>query len=256
MDTRQHRTRQYGYDESMRTLFSSCLLILLTTLTPIITDALSPYQTGSTGIDVSWPSENCRSVKSGTLKTAFAVIGVNHGLDFTGNTCLVQEVSPFNDYALYLNTGYPGKSYGLKYKSTPEKCTKSDYQCLAFNYGFNDVRYSITYTDLRNVHTTNWWLDVETDNSWTTNPAINTASLLGMIAGLRYYTFLPSIGFYAFPGQWDQITSSWQSGIPAWVATGTTSRKASLLACHELSFTGGKIVLTQYTLKLDEDYAC
>jgi hypothetical protein len=239
-------------------MICSCILALIITLVPLSVLALSPnqYPASNTGIDVSWPQQNCQIVSHARPKAAFAIIGVNHGLDFTGNTCLVEEASSFDNYSLYLNTGYPGSSYGLKYQSSPEPCSSTNNKCLAFNYGFNDVKYSLTYADLHNVHTTNWWLDVETDNSWTTDPTTNVAALLGMIAALRYYTFLSSIGFYSLPGQWNQLTNDWRSGLPVWAATGSTSQKTARKACHESSFTAGKIVLTQYTLKLDEDYAC
>jgi hypothetical protein len=218
--------------------------------------ALSPYPAGSTGIDVSWPQQNCSILENSKQTASFAIIGINHGLDFTGNTCLQQETSAFNDYAIYLNTGYPGQTYGLKYKSSPNHCKNTDYQCLAFNYGFNDVLYSLKFADLHNAHTTQWWLDVETDNSWTNNPLINEASLLGMVSALKQSTLLPNIGFYASPVQWSQITGNWQNNSPAWAATGSTDRASALNACHEVSFTGGQTILTQYTLKLDQDYAC
>jgi len=42
----------------------------------------------------------------------------------------------------------------------------------------------------------------------------------------------------------------------AWAATGSVRDHDAHTACNEPSFTGGKLILTQYTLQLDQDYVC
>ena len=77
-----------------------------------------------------------------------------------------------------------------------------------------------------------------------------------MIAAIRHYTFLSTIGFYSLQDQWAILTGNWDNDYIAWTATGAYSRASAVDACSQPSFTGGKLLLAQYTLKLDEDYVC
>ena len=106
------------------------------------------------------------------------------------------------------------------------------------------------------MHASTWWLDVENGNSWTDSTQQNRASLIGMIAALRHYTFLPTIGFYSYPGQWNIITGKWKNGYPVWVATGSTHRQDAVAFCKNENFTGGSTWLSQYTVGLDHNYIC
>jgi hypothetical protein len=231
--------------------------LIITLVSSSSASALSPFTRGTTGIDASWPKQNCDLVQKSRPAAAFGIIGVNHGLDFTYNNCLSQEAGTFgNNYSLYLNTGYPGISYSLKYQSYPRHCSEFSNQCLAYNYGYNDAKLSIKYADLNNAHATNWWLDVETDNSWTDNPFVNVSELQGTIAAIKQYTFFSTIGFYSLQDQWFILTGDWDNDYFAWTATGADNKAAAVEACREPSFTGGKLLLAQYTLKLDEDYVC
>jgi hypothetical protein len=80
--------------------------------------------------------------------------------------------------------------------------------------------------------------------------------LEGAVAALAQHTFLPIIGFYSYPGQWNSITGNWHNSLPSWVATGSTSSLLAVSACKGQSFTGGPIWLSQYTQVLDKNYAC
>lgn len=240
----------------MRAVRLSAFSLVLVLIISSSASALSPYMPGSTGLDVSWPKQNCEVVQKARPPAAFGIVGVNHGLDFTYNDCLSRETSAFSNYSLYLNTGYPGISYGLKYQTYPKHCQEFDNQCLAYNYGFNDAKKSISYANLNNAHATQWWLDVETDNSWTNNPFVNVSELQGMIAAIKKYTFISQIGFYSLQAQWSIITGNWDNDYLAWTATGAYSQTKAQQACKDPSFTGGKLLLAQYTLKLDEDYVC
>jgi hypothetical protein len=202
--------------------------------------------------DLSWPNCADTTVTDWTI----GIVGVNGGLDFHPNDCLYNESKLFSAYALYFNTGYPGPSYAQKFSSNPLKCSVTDELCLAYNYGYNAARYSITYADLQSVHAFMWWLDVEISNSWTSNGLQNRAVLIGMIAALKKYTFLPTIGFYSSPEQWDSITAGWTNDFPVWVATGTASLKVAISFCENENFTGGSTWLTQYTTDLDHNYVC
>jgi hypothetical protein len=226
------------------------LLVVVTSSASV--SALSMYPMGSVGTDVSWP--NCRATVPES--SSFGIVGVNDGLDFKANPCVYLESTWFTTYSLYLNTGYPGISYGRHFPVFPRVCVWNNASCLAYNYGYNAARYSVLYAAVHDVHTTRWWLDVETDNSWTPDPQENIAAIQGMINALHAYTFLPTIGIYASPGQWSLLTGSWHNNLPEWVATGSTSEQAAIESCHGPSFNGGTIVLSQYTLQLDQNYSC
>jgi hypothetical protein len=214
--------------------------------------ALANYPVGSTGYDVSWP--NCEI--SPPPHPTFGIVGVNFGRVFTGNPCLHDEATWFQNLSLYLNTAYPGESFAKKYQYDRPVCATHDENCLAYNVGWNAAHYAVTYAGLQDVHAFAWWLDVETVNSWTANIPANTESLQGMLDALRHYTFLPSIGFYAFPGQWQTITYGWQNDLPAWAATGSLDRADALAACKAPSFNGSKVAMAQYTTGVDRDYVC
>jgi hypothetical protein len=214
--------------------------------------ALSMYPTEQVGHDVSWP--NCNATPpSGT---SFGIVGITGGLVFHPNPCLFQEAHWFTNLTLYMNTGYAGKGIAKKYAAFPVHCSLSDESCLAYNFGYNAGIYAINYAASQYVHTNIWWLDVETENSWSTNTEYNRASLAGMVNAIQQNTLLPTIGFYSYPGQWDSITGSWYNGYPNWAATGSSSYQAAVSYCHGQAFTGGPTWLTQYTRHLDGDYVC
>lgn len=106
-----------------------------------------------------------------------------------------------------------------------------------------------------------WWLDVETVNSWQTGTqgqAMNTADLEGMVAAL---TNAPLVGVYSTSSQWDTITggtpsSSTLSGLAQWVPGAKTLSQAEQACTTATSFTGGPIAITQWRGNPDNDYAC
>jgi hypothetical protein len=210
------------------------------------------YQVQNVILDVSWP--NCGKHLNETYQ--FGIIGATGGLNFRKNACLTQEVSWFQGYALYMNTGYPGASYGDKYQHAPKNCSKNNNYCLAYNWGYNAALFAIAYANSSNVHSFLWWLDVETVNSWSVNGDINRQSLLGALSAIQREAIFPSVGFYAYPGQWATLTGSWQNNYPAWVATGTTEKQAANIACRQPSFSDGTVVLTQYTKMFDQNIDC
>ena len=228
--------------------------IIITCLTPAQTFALFTYPSGSTGTDVSWP--NCNSRQYVLKQSAFGIVGVNDGLDFKGNPCLIQETSWFHNYSLYLSTGYPGDSYGIKFEFAPNYCHRNNSQCLAFNYGYTAADYSLKYASLRNVHATYWWLDVETDNSWTDNPAANVASLREDGECPRTLFVSTDYRFLCLSIAAGQLNRNWQNRLPAWVDSAATKKINAITDCKEQSFNGGPITLTQFTPILDLDYVC
>jgi hypothetical protein len=214
--------------------------------------AASPYVAGSTGYDVSWP--NCRAAPP--VMPPWGVVGVTGGLNFRQNVCLSQEANWFRNLSLYANTGYAGAVAARKYADFPRHCGHDDETCLAYNFGFNAGKYAVDYAASQGVHAAMWWLDVETENSWSDNVQFNRASIQGEADAIKRYTVVATIGAYSYPGQWDRITGNWRPGWPNWAATGSLERADALTFCRDHNFTGGPTWLAQYTIRLDQNYAC
>ena len=202
--------------------------------------------------DVSWP--NCGL--AAPVQPNPGIVGINGGLDFRPNPCLGKQLSWFSSVSVYINTGYPGTKYGLKFQNSPKLCATTDQECLAYNYGFNAARYDIKYASLQGVVANRWWLDIETENSWTNSAAVNRSALQGMIDAFSRYASPTQLGVYSYPGQWDLLTGNWRVGLPAWVASGSTNRQAAAYYCSLPSFSGGPVLLAQYTAGLDIDISC
>jgi hypothetical protein len=215
--------------------------------------ALGSYVSGSVGEDVSFP--NCNETIG---QSSFGIVGVTDGLGFSQNPCLSQEASNFSssNLSLYVNTGYPGKNYGLKYQNFPMACTKSDLSCLAYNYGYNAGEYALRAANAANAKSATWWLDVETANSWTNQSAQNRQSLLGEFNALSQGGVL-TVGVYSTTTQWNGITGTWHNAWPSWGATTWTTRQQAATYCSGHEFTGGPSLLMQFVSgPLDQDYAC
>ena len=200
-------------------------------------------------VDVSWP--NCTDPPSGLI--AHGILGVTGGLNFRPNPCLATERTWFGSYQAYMNTGYPGVRTSQRYASSPRQCSLSDVRCLAYNYGFHAARYALQYAALQNVHASMWWLDVETENSWSTDILANQAMIAGAIAAIPQATLIGRVGIYSTPYQGSVITGGWENGLPEWIGTGETNSTAAALACKQSSFTGGPRLLSQYINVLDND---
>lgn len=227
-------------------LAAAALVIILSSLTTYVA------QKEIFANDISWPQ--CGETIPST--TASGIVGVNGGRIFSKNPCFGREASRFKHLAVYLNTGYPGLAYARHYESYPLSCQPSDEPCLAYNYGFNAARYAIAYTNLYTVLPSRWWLDVETVNSWSETANLNRRAISGMIDALSRYSGHNAVGIYSAPRQWRIITGDWHNGLPAWVATGSDSRKDATEACKQGSFNEGRLLMAQYTRRLDENIYC
>jgi len=219
---------------------------------PTLASATGISPAGAVGYDVSWP--NCRV--SPPKNPSFGIVGVSGGLAFRPNRCLFREAHWFEKVSLYLNTGYAGMKRAEQFADHPRKCSHDDEACLAYDFGYNAGAYALDYAAKQDVHESTWWLDVETVNSWSDTVSYNRASLQGMVDAIKRHSLFPTIGFYAYPGQWRTITGGWQNGYPNWVATGGDNYKLAVSWCKGQSFTGGPTWLTQYTTRLDDDYVC
>lgn len=217
---------------------------------PLRAAATSPYQSGSVGVDASWP--NCSAQPP--AHAAFGVVGVTDGADYSQNPCLAQEASWFHSLSLYTNTDWYDKSSHIN-PTSPKVCANGDENCLAYNYGYNAALDALNYANSQNVHASMWWLDVETGNTWNTNTTQNQNSLQGEYDALLA-NGVTAVGVYSTTAQWATITGSWLNQWPNWGATSVTTAAQAAPFCSGHQFTGGPTYLIQFTGTLDQDYAC
>lgn len=211
----------------------------------------SPYPSRSTGYDVSWP--NCAA--TAPARAAFGIVGVTGGTGYSQNPCLAKQATWFpNNLSLYVNTGWYNQSPYIN-PNSPRICAAGDENCLAYNYGYNSGVYALNYANSLNIHSSVWWMDVETGNTWNADTTQNRNSLQGeydaLVAGGA-----TTIGVYSTTSQWDTITGTWLNAWPNWGATTVRSASKASAYCKGHQFTGGPTYLIQFSGSLDQDYAC
>jgi hypothetical protein len=235
---------------------------------------------GTLGYDVSFPQ--C----AGPFPTdgAFGIVGVNGGRPFSPNPCLgagngASELAWAGAAAqLYANTADPGPLLSTHWPNgqpAPKPCDTADnpgadtLECH-YDYGWDAAADSYTiavaaYVSLGEATvgaTTTpspvaWWLDVETENSWTPDPSRNVATLQGEVDYLRSVG-VAQVGLYSTSSAWASITGGTLvfSGLPAWVA-GAASLQEAQSMCAGTAFNGGSIQLVQFPLSgFSGDYSC
>jgi hypothetical protein len=210
----------------------------------------SPYTSGSTGYDVSWP--NCAAKPP--AHPSFGIVGVSDGTGYSQNPCLTQEAAWFPSLSLYVNTGWNDQSPYIN-PNSPKVCVTGDSNCLAYNYGYNAGVYALNYANSQNIHTSVWWLDVETGNTWNADTTQNRNSLQGEYDAL-VANGVSTVGVYSTTYQWDTVTGTWLNNWPNWGATTVRTASKAATFCSGHQFTGGPTYLIQFTGALDQDYAC
>lgn len=201
--------------------------------------------------DISWP--NCRAeIPPGNI----GIVGVTGGLNFRPNKCLNNEARLFDSFGLYINTGYVQES-AHRYADYPKRCPSSDKVCLAYNYGYSAGLYAVSYASSQHVWSSDWWLDVETVNSWSDDTRQNVASIQGSLDAVKRHSGAFNIGIYSHPAQWKIITGDWKNNLPAWQATGSVREYEAQKTCKQSKgFTGAELLMVQYTPALDQNVLC
>ena len=239
-----------------------------------------------TGFDVSYPQCG-RSFPSNVL---FGIVGVNDGIVYSANPCLGTGAGPSElawaerydgagGASLYANTADPGPALSHHWPSgqtdNGSYCDPAnlDSAACAYDYGWNAAANS--YQDAVNAYiqigrlpagatstpkTNQWWLDVESANSWETNTTHNVADLQGAVDYLHLAKGVPlaSIGIYANASDWNTITGNTTAfaALPYWRpgAGGNTNAQSF---CGKPGVTGEPVLLSQYlTGGLDGDARC
>jgi hypothetical protein len=247
------RHRSIKIEEGMKKLVSAFILAVIAPLAAVqVAAASSLFPTGSLGVDVSYP--NCSVKVSGV---SFGIVGINNGIVYGHNACAATEAKQFPTLGLYANTGLNASSSSQYYVAAQPGCN-GDALCAAYNYGFNAGKDALAYASSQGLTTNNWWLDVETMNTWNANVEWNKKSIQGEYDAL-ITSGATTVGVYSTSAQWQSITGGWQNNWPSWGATTWTTAKQAQAYCTGHQFTGGPSLLMQYKSKqskVDQDVAC
>jgi len=208
------------------------------------------YIAGTVGSDVSWP--NCNT--GIPLGSKFGIVGVTDGLGYSTNPCLYKEAVNYTNISLYVNTGWDSSSTHVN-ATSPHVCATGNSNCLAYNYGYNAGLYAYDAASSKGVHSSTWWLDVETANTWSANAVQNQNSLQGERNAL-IDSGATTVGAYSTTAQWDSVTGSWLNNWPSWGATTWKTASQAKTYCTGHQFTGGATWLIQFKGQIDQDYAC
>jgi hypothetical protein len=239
--------------------------VVAAALVPAAANASGPYPSGSTGIDISYPS--CSRVVP--PNEPFGIVGVGGGRVYTDNGCAASQAEQLRNVSLYINTGlYTGGTYFAQAMAYGG-CAPKDRSCGAYWYGYLAGVHAYRYAASQKLAgATTWWLDVELMNTWDSSTALNDRSIIGehqAIADLTPATSTrprAAIGVYARSGEWATITGGGLAAHhwPVWYATGLTKQTTKQLAGYcSASFTASKVQIVQWigsgTLD-DLDYGC
>ena len=262
---------------------------------PVVSARTTAVRTGPDGVvvvrDVSFPQ--CHGGLPSGRAAAFAVLGANKGTSYSTNPCLEAQLAWAKRLpaapAFYANTGNPGPLRARHWplgQTVPQVCTSADPNSVgcSYDYGWNAARQSLSiaadaaqrlhHVDRANarqrVANVDWWLDVETMNSWqayeghetTAAQRRDAATLTAQIDALRA-AGVARIGVYSTSYQWHVITGgravtgSRFTGVAVWLA-GFGSRASAIAGCRASGFTGGPVRMTQYLAadRFDADVVC
>ncbi|HJP70436.1 MAG TPA: hypothetical protein VJ975_01815 [Candidatus Limnocylindria bacterium] len=237
-------------------------------LSPVRAVTGQPAADDPIGYDISFPQCGGRFPS----EPAFAIVGVTGGRAFTDNPCLgagagasqLEWAGP--DAGLYLNTGNPGpelsKAPWPSGQLVPAFCDPEQPESAecAYDYGWNaaahayqaaiDAYVSLGWAEAGAEATPVanwWWLDVEIGNSWSDETELNVASIQGSIDYLETRE-VAGIGIYSVGPMWEAITGGTDAFVdhPNWVA-GATTINGARRTCIGAGFSGGPVLLTQYT---------
>jgi hypothetical protein len=106
-------------------------------------------------------------------------------------------------------------------------------ECIAYNYGYNGARDSVTYATRAGVHAVNWWVDIENttlsrtafsnfsaNEFWSHSTTLNALTMQGAFDALRAAGL--EVGIYSSSIQYPKIVGNYvpQAGaqLPLWIA--------------------------------------
>lgn len=216
-----------------------------------------PPEVGSLsfGGDISWP--NCPlgegiperptlGLPMPLESSEWVIVGLTNGPGFSVNPCMGRQVAWVKQRHMWLGayavTTYPTRAQIARYAGSGTVTER------LFRTGAAQARANIRRLQLSGNETPRIWVDVEFSSGrpWSPNPAHNVAVVEGAIrtyqaAGLR-------IGLYSYNYAWGKIMGSKRyPHTPTWVPSGRDSRASALAKCSAPSFSGGPVLIGQWT---------
>jgi hypothetical protein len=212
------------------------------------------------GHDVSWPQ--CSPDDGGyglpmpPTSTEFVVVGLTHGLAFTENPCLADQVG-------WLRThGTPGHGYAMGTFPTSAQLSAhgddgpwdpSTRVGQLRNVGYAEAGFAVASMGRIGWRPPTVWVDVEPRprQPWPTGSAAgeqeNRAVLEGLMRGLHDRGF--AYGLYSYGAGWRAITGGWSlPAVPVWATAGRLDYPDEARdRCSQPSFSGGPVHLAQWT---------
>jgi hypothetical protein len=236
------------------------MLAVLPLLLDLATSAAAQgiYTSSWTGYDISWPQ--CDSVPPPANAYLFGVVGVTSGHAFRNNPCFASQYAwatgPMAPESVYLNLNEDIGTTSLYGDTGPYGVCHEGEACHALNYGYNAASSAYAYAaqQMPSFVATTWWLDIETENSWSEDDlARNRDVIVGALRLLQMEHGF-TVGIYSTESMWHEITGSWQSTLPVWL--GGATKEDAKTHCG-VGFTGGPVYLVQYPNgDYDGDYVC
>ena len=198
------------------------------------------------------------------------------------NPCLLEQLAWAEDSAghpgqptvsLYVNTANPGAAgswwpendeypAGKAVHNPDGPCKAGDYgKACAYMYGFAKAHDDAHLRGISNPSAYFWWLDVETENTWSsTDKDANRTVLEGMTD--FFHSIGAQVGIYSTRQQWGRIVGTVSSSsnlyaLPSWLA-GSLNASGAARACSQAPLTaGGRVALTQFVSRgFDYNYSC
>ena len=245
----------------------------------------SPYTSSTLGYDISYNTRSYPEIGFG-----FAVVGITAGKAYAYNDRAQSEYS-FAQFGstrptFYLNLNAPyGSTATSANMSAPHVCdtlfgatttsasSGGTYPeptvCASYNYGYNTAKGAYTYATSVNVSSMLWWLDIEEANSWSSNVAVNTATMQGAIDYLNSKSI--RVGIYSVPYMWRAIAGNSFSPVqslsgtsvttPTWFPIGIATQVKALNAClnNNPLIPSSPVWIIQYeadSTAVDQNIAC
>jgi hypothetical protein len=237
---------------------------------------------GAHGYDISYPQCNGTDISPLPGHDSFDILGVNDGRVYSANPCLAAEYTWATGgtaalVSFYANTGNPGPTSshwpkgetanGVTCPSQRNyRVGTTSYNNCSYVYGWDAAAdsFSSAETALETDRMTvapsaQWWLDIESANSWTRSTTANVDDIQGALDYLTQQTTSSgsSVGIYTNSSSWSSITGSTKvfASHPYWYPGATATTAPSL--CTATSVTGGHIRYVQYVANnLDNDFDC
>jgi hypothetical protein len=230
--------------------------LLAVPLTASTSQASSLPQTRSAdGADISWPncpkgmgipSRPTEGMPMPVASARFVVLGLTNGPGFTPNPCLADQVAWTKARHLwagaYAVTTYPSAAQLTTYGGRGTGAQR------LFRTGVAQAQVNVRNMRRAGLRPPMVWVDVEpvSVQPWSGNPTFNNAVLDGAVAGYRGAGL--KVGFYSYAHGWKQITGGRRMpSVATWVPAGDDQRSSALARCSRPSFSGGLVLLAQWT---------